>query len=137
MKKIIKLLLIFFTLFFINYAQAEEETLILLDASASMLEDFQGTPKYIAAIEKTKEILSKLPSNKAIGLRIIGISIDKSLYYLKTINGENCYIDEENNLWRVYNFVPNSIFVDYFFSFNLFFFCSFFPVFYSFFLFFL
>ena len=34
---------------------------------------------------------------------------DKSLYYLKTINGENCYIDEENNLWRVYNFVPNSI----------------------------
>ena len=47
-----------------------------------MLEDFQGSPKYITAINKTKDILSTLPSNKAIGLRIIGISIDKAMYYL-------------------------------------------------------
>ena len=82
MKRIFKILLIFCSLLFINFAKANEETLILLDASASMLEDFQGSPKYITAIDKTKDILATLPQSKAIGLRIIGISIDKSLYYL-------------------------------------------------------
>lgn len=82
MKHFFKIILLIFTLFCVNYAYALEETLILLDASASMLEDFQGSPKYITAINKTKDILSTLPSNKAIGLRIIGISIDKAMYYL-------------------------------------------------------
>ena len=82
MKKFIKILLVFFALFFVNYVHADEETLILLDASASMLEDFQGSPKYITAINKTKDISETVPSNKAIGLRIIGISIDKAIFYL-------------------------------------------------------
>lgn len=58
---------------------SEEETLIIFDASVSMLGNFQGQPKYLTAINEAKLVLDTMPSSKLIGLRTIGISIDGAL----------------------------------------------------------
>ncbi len=61
---------------------AKEETLILLDASVSMMEPFGETPKYLLAINEAKKVLSTYDRNKAIGLRTIGISIENAMDFL-------------------------------------------------------
>lgn len=58
---------------------AEEETLIIFDASVSMLDDFYGQPKYITAISEAKSVLDRLSSSRKIGLRTIGVTFDAAL----------------------------------------------------------
>lgn len=87
------LFFLIFILFLISNSKAfssNEETLIIFDASASMLEDFKGESKYIIAIEQAKNVLNTLPNTKKIGLRIIGISFDESLLLLIKNPAELC-----------------------------------------------
>lgn len=58
---------------------ANEETLIIFDASVSMLEKFYGQPKYILAIDEAKSVLNTMDTSKYIGLRTIGISVDNAI----------------------------------------------------------
>ena len=59
-----------------------EETLILLDSSVSMLEPFGETPKYLLAINEAKKVLTNYDKTKPIGLRTIGISIENAMDFL-------------------------------------------------------
>lgn len=77
MKKILLLILFFIYPLFANANQ--EETLILLDASVSMLEPLGETPKYILAINEAKKVITNLDKSKPIGLRTIGISIENAM----------------------------------------------------------
>ncbi len=87
MKKIktLFIILIFFVIQHNSFA-TNEETLILFDSTASMLEPFGSSPKYVTAINETKKILNTLPNSKSIGLRMIGISIENSLEFLADNN---------------------------------------------------
>lgn len=78
MKKIFCFFLILYVIL-CNKALASEQTLIIFDASVSMLEPFGSTQKYIAAINAAKNQLSKIDSQKQVGLRIIGITIDSAI----------------------------------------------------------
>ena len=74
--------LLIFLLFLIYSVQAQavqEETLILLDASVSMMEPLGETPKYLLAVNEAKNVLSNFDRNKSIGLRTIGISIENAM----------------------------------------------------------
>ena len=77
MKKLLLILLCFICPLKVNAVQ--EETLILLDASVSMMESLEDTPKYLLAVNETKKILSNFDKNKAIGLRTIGVSIENAM----------------------------------------------------------
>lgn len=81
MKSFYLTLLSIVALFFLSLPiiASEEETLIIFDASVSMLGNFQGQPKYLTAINEAKSVLDTMPSSKLIGLRTIGISIDGAL----------------------------------------------------------
>lgn len=76
--KTLFIILIFFAIQHNSFA-INEETLILFDSTASMLEPFGSSPKYVTAIKETKEVLSLMPPNTAIGLRIIGLSLEDTL----------------------------------------------------------
>lgn len=80
MKKLLVILL-----FFVSSLQGlavQEETLILLDASVSMMESFGDTPKYILAVNEAKKVLSSIDKSKPIGLRTIGITIENAMDFL-------------------------------------------------------
>lgn len=81
MKKFYLIVLSIATLFFLSLSvyATEEETLIIFDASVSMLGNFYGQPKYITAISEAKSVLDTMPSSKSIGLRTIGISLEGAL----------------------------------------------------------
>lgn len=84
-------LIILFIFFMINLPSiAQEEILIIFDASVSMLDIFDGSPKYISAIKQAKSVLNKLPQNSKIGLRTIGVSIDSALLSLLQNPNELC-----------------------------------------------
>ena len=75
-----KFIITFFAFLFITASGVlAEETLILLDSSLSMSDDFYGTPKYVAAVNEAKRILSELDSNKKIGLRTIGVKFNENI----------------------------------------------------------
>lgn len=77
--------ILIFLLFFVYSLQVQavqEETLILLDASVSMMEQFGDTPKYILAVNEAKKVLSNIDKSKPIGLRTIGISIENAMDFL-------------------------------------------------------
>lgn len=81
MKKYIKIICLIFGIFCIfNNSAFGEETLILLDSSVSMLENLNGTPKYLQAARAAKNVLQNIPPDKKIGLRIIGIKPDEYLF---------------------------------------------------------
>ena len=71
-------LLIIFYFIFLTPAIAEEETLILFDASTSMMYEINNEPKYIIVINSIKEVLSKSNSSMKIGMRIIGLSLNQN-----------------------------------------------------------
>ena len=60
-------------------AFAQEEILILFDASLSMGDKINGVPKYQMAAEETKRFVSSLPDSQPAGLRIIGLIIDNDI----------------------------------------------------------
>ncbi len=78
--------------FFITAAAvfAEEEKLIILDASLSMGQPINGVPKYTLAIEAAKMQLQKIEQNERIGLRTIGLPIDASLLSFLSNPAELC-----------------------------------------------
>ena len=78
MKKILLLFLFFMIPAHTAFA-TKEETLILLDASVSMMQPLEETPKYILAINEAKKVLSHYDKTKAIGLRTIGISFENAM----------------------------------------------------------
>ena len=80
MKKI--LLFLFFLIGALQANAAQEQTLILLDSSVSMMEAFGETPKYLLAVNETKKVLSKYDDRNEIGLRTIGISIENAMDFL-------------------------------------------------------
>ena len=80
MKKI--LILFLFLMCSIQAYATNEETLILLDSSVSMLEPFGETPKYLLAINEAKKVLTNYDKTKPIGLRTIGISIENAMDFL-------------------------------------------------------
>ena len=61
------LLTLSFLLFSVNTAKAEEEILILFDASTSMMYEIDNQPKYIQMVDVIKKILSRTDSSKKIG----------------------------------------------------------------------
>ena len=73
------ILLLFITLSADLSIAADEETLIIFDASVSMLENFSGQPKYITAVEEAKTVLDAMDASKSIGLRTIGVPLDVSI----------------------------------------------------------
>ena len=73
------LLTLYFLLFSVNTAKAEEDILILFDASTSMMYEIDNQPKYIQMVDVIKKILSRTDSSKKIGLRIIGIPLNPSM----------------------------------------------------------
>lgn len=68
----------------------EEETLIIFDASVSMLDNLGGKPKYLTAIDEAKNVLNMLPKTKRIGLRTIGVTFDSAVISLITNPSEIC-----------------------------------------------
>ncbi len=83
MKKIVCIFFILAAVLF-NKAQAYEQTLIIFDASVSMLEPFGVTQKYIAAADAAKRQLGRMNPQASVGLRTIGITIDSALISLLT-----------------------------------------------------
>ena len=79
-KSLFIIFLSLFLLFNILPVKAEEEVLILLDSSVSMLEEIDGTPKYIMAIDAAKDVLSRTNPSKKIGLRIIGMQLNSNIF---------------------------------------------------------
>ena len=81
MKKHIYYFLLFILSFFILKIPsfAEEEILIIFDASSSMLYKVNNEPKYIQTIKVLKKVLSQTDNSKKIGLRVIGVSVDSNL----------------------------------------------------------
>ncbi len=81
MVKYIKIICLLFGIFCIfNNCAFGEETLILFDSSVSMLENLNGTPKYLQATRAAKNVLQNIPPDKKIGLRIIGIKPDEYIF---------------------------------------------------------
>ena len=76
-----------------------------------MLEDFNGSPKYITAIDEAKNVLNSLSASKKIGLRTIGITIDSTIFSLFTNPSEFCKATKlvvpirSNNI----NYIKNSL----------------------------
>lgn len=85
---VITLLILFFSSLVVF--ASEEETLIIFDASVSMLGSFYGQPKYLTAISEAKAVLDTMPSSKLIGLRTIGVSFDGALTALIQNPDELC-----------------------------------------------
>ncbi len=81
MKRLFRFLFALFLLLHLqlNAFAVEEETLIIFDASVSMLGNFYGQPKYITAISEAKAVLNTMPPSKLIGLRTIGVSFDGAI----------------------------------------------------------
>ena len=92
LKKTIKLIILIFLFLFVHcYSYSvEEETLVIFDASVSMLDDFGGAPKYITAVNETKNVLNMMPETKKIGLRTIGVTIDEAFFSLITNPSNLC-----------------------------------------------
>ena len=81
MKYLVKFCILF-VLYIFSFScchSAEEETLIIFDASVSMLDNFYGKPKYIIAVDEAKSVLDKIQSDRKIGLRTIGVTFDSAL----------------------------------------------------------
>ncbi len=89
--KRIAFIIVLYILLFINLpVSAQTETLIIFDASVSMLEQFDGMPKYINAVNQAKEVLKTFPNSEKIGLRTIGVSVDSALIALIQNPSELC-----------------------------------------------
>lgn len=69
------ILLFLFILFGINTVMAAEgdETLIILDQSASMLELYNGKPKIEYGKEAVRNILQSMPDSENVGFRTVGV----------------------------------------------------------------
>lgn len=80
----------FILLLEISCYSIDEETLVIFDASVSMLDNFGGTPKYLTAVNEAKNVLNLLPKTKRIGLRTIGVTFDSAVISLITNPSELC-----------------------------------------------
>lgn len=80
MKKILSIIIIILFIFAASLrAKADEEILLLFDTSVSMMDNLNGTPKYIQAVNAAKEVLKNTNPSRRIGMRIIGIKFDKDI----------------------------------------------------------
>lgn len=81
MKRLIyTFILIIFSFFIISAdVKAAEEVLILFDSSISMMDDLDGQPKYVQAIKAAKMILDQTDPSRKIGMRIIGVQMNRDV----------------------------------------------------------
>ncbi|MCD7879124.1 MAG: VWA domain-containing protein [Candidatus Gastranaerophilales bacterium] len=71
-------------------AIADTETLVIFDASVSMLGNINGQPKYVIAVEAAKKVLGSMDANMPVGLRTIGFSVGESILDVFSNNSDFC-----------------------------------------------
>lgn len=95
-----KIFLLFLYTFFLNLPvfSSEIETLILFDASISMMQSLDGKPKYLWAVDEAKNVLLNISPEKKIGLRTIGVTMDSDLTALSNLFQNPAYFCQSTTL---------------------------------------
>ncbi len=101
-KKLLLTIILFISAFL--SAAADEEKLIILDASLSMSQPINGVPKYAVAVNAAKSRLQMLNQSELVGLRTIGLSIDESLLSFLTDPSSLCRATQLAAPIRSFNF---------------------------------